>query len=86
MILRKFQLHQILGQLSLWLVRSKNTMRPKHSQLYVVILLVTTLRKFQIPVTVFAHSTPPVCMIGTKPAKFGQAADMVRIAPYCWYY
>ena len=43
--LRKSRLHQILGQLSLWLLRSTNTMRPKVYQGSVVLLLATTLIK-----------------------------------------
>ena len=56
--LRKSRLHQLW----LWLLRYTNTMRPKVYQGYVVLLLVTTLSKFQFFVTIFVHSTTPVCL------------------------
>ena len=60
--LRKSRLHQIAGLLWLWLLRYTNTMRPKVYHWYVVLLLVTTLSKFQFFVTIFVHSTTPVCL------------------------
>ena len=42
-------------------------MRPKFFQGYVVLLLVTTLGKFQIFVTIFAHSTTPINEVCLEP-------------------
>ena len=42
-------------------------MRPKIFQGYVVLLLVTTLGKFQIFVTIFAHSTTPINEVCLEP-------------------
>ena len=42
-------------------------MRPKVHQGYVVLLLVTTLEKFQIFVTTFAHSTTPINEVCSEP-------------------
>ena len=42
-------------------------MRPKFYQGYVVLLLETTLGKFQIFVTIFAHSTTPINEVCLEP-------------------
>ena len=59
-------------------------MRPKISLANVVLLLVTTISKFQI----FCHN---LCSFRNTLMSYvcndcDQAADMVRIAPVCWAY
>ena len=59
-VIYRSRLHQILGQISLCLLRNANTVRPKNFQGYVVLLLVTTLGNFQIFVAIFAHPATPI--------------------------
>ena len=60
-------------------------MTPKVFQGYIVLLLETTLGKFQFFVTICAHFALPIdaCMFGTI---YDQAADMIRIEPFSWHY
>ena len=44
-------------------------MRPEFYQGYVVLLLVTILGKFQIFVTIFAHSTTPINEVCLEPLR-----------------
>ena len=57
-------------------------MRPKIFQGYVVLLLVTTLRKFLWQLSLILQH-PLMRYVWNH---CDQAADMVRIAPFCWCY
>ena len=57
---RQSWLHWMFGQLLLPLLRLVCTTRLNHYQGYVVLLLVTTLSKFQIFVTIVSHSATPI--------------------------
>ena len=59
-------------------------MRPNFSGTNVVLLLVTTLSKFQIFATIIAHFSTHIMRYAWDHCE--QAEDMVRIAPFCWGY
>ena len=61
-------------------------MGPKISQGYVLLLLVTTLSRFQVFATVFAHFATPINEVCLEPLWPSCGYGAMRIAPFCWDY